>query len=172
MSPWCDTKDASSPSAPQRLLCPWSLSLDAALFSHGRVSVILVQEEVVVYATNFAHVLFVGNLLPCMTFYLQQQVLNTRRHSLVPLIATIIGTGAQITFSLYFLRGFLAQPLNATDLPLGNESSYLGAAVSRSIGSYVMVTITGRCYTYVLFAHARRVDLVWRLRHVLTPNTF
>lgn len=78
-----------------------------------------------------------------MTFYLQQQVLNTRRQALVPLVATIVGTGAQITFSLFFLRGFEADPLNVTDLPLGNETSYLGAAISRSAGSVVMVVITG-----------------------------
>ena len=101
------------------------------------------QPAVVEYAQNFAHVLFIGNLLPCMAFYLQQQVLNTRRQALVPLVATIVGTGAQITFSLFFLRGFEAEPLNATDLPLGNETSYLGAAISRSAGSVVMVVITG-----------------------------
>ena len=79
-----------------------------------------------------------------MTFYLQQQVLNTRRQALLPLIATIIGTGAQITLSLYFLRGFGPEPIvNATDLPLGNESSYLGAAISRSSGSYISAIITG-----------------------------
>ncbi len=46
----------------------------------------------------FARVLFFGNLLPSMAFYLQQQVLNTRRQALVPLLATLIGTGAQVCF--------------------------------------------------------------------------
>ncbi len=95
------------------------------------------------YATTFAHVLFVSTLLPCMAFYLQQQVLNTRRHSLVPLVSTIVGTATNVVLSLYFLRGFTSEPLNATDLPLGNHSSYLGAAIARGASSVVMVIITG-----------------------------
>jgi hypothetical protein len=48
----------------------------------------------------------------------------------------------QIVLSLYFLRGFGPEPTNATELPLGNQS-YVGAAISRSGGSFVSVVVTG-----------------------------
>ena len=95
------------------------------------------------YATTFAHVLFAGTLVPSMAFYLQQQVLNTRRQAVVPLVSTIVGTAVNVLLSLYFLRGFTSEPLNATDLPLGNQSSYLGAAIARGAGAIVMVIIVG-----------------------------
>jgi hypothetical protein len=95
------------------------------------------------YANAYAHVLFWTTLLPTMAFYLQSQVLNTRRQPRVPLIATIIGTLTQIIFALYFMRGFEPEALNVTDLPLGNQSSYLGAAVARCAGSVIMVVIVG-----------------------------
>ncbi len=101
------------------------------------------QGDVVAYATNFAHLLFAGTLVPSMAFYLQQQVLNTRRQALVPLVSTIVGTAVNVVLSLFFLRGFSPEPLNATELPLGNQSSYLGAAVARGAGGVVMVIITG-----------------------------
>lgn len=103
--------------------------------------------EVVEYATTYAHVLFLGTLLPSMAFYLQQQVVNTRREAFIPLLATILGTGTQVTFSLYFLRGFEEAPANQSHLPLGNQS-YIGAAVSRSAGSFVSVGLTG---LYLIF---------------------